>query len=83
MMMEENREFICIKIDLCDAFNEVWRLRVVKALEKEPTLRHLASHANGLESRGELWGESQDGVTQGDPESGPYFCVAIQDLRGS
>ena len=26
-----------------------------------------------------MWGESKSGVTQGDPESGPCFCVAIQE----
>ena len=26
-----------------------------------------------------MWGESMEGVTQGDTESGPYFCVAIQE----
>ena len=86
MMMEERRDYICIKLDFRNAFNEVWRSRVVIALEQEPTLRHLASHAatllspgSGLESRGVMWGESMEGVTQGDPESGPYFCVAIQE----
>ena len=24
-----------------------------------------------------LWGESEEGGTQGDPESGPYFCVGM------
>ena len=86
MLLEENRDFICIKLDFRNAFNEVSRSRVITALENEPSLRHLASHAatilapsSGLESRGVLWGESQEGVTQGDPESGPYFCVAIQE----
>ena len=85
MLLEENREFVCVKLDFRNAFNEVSRARVVEALEEEPKLRHLALHAatllapgSGLESRGVLWGESGDGVTQGDPESGPYFCVAIQ-----
>ena len=86
MMMEQNMDFTCIKLDFRNAFNEVSRARIVTALEKEPTLCHLASHAatilapgSGLESRGVLWGESKEGVTQGDPESGPYFCVAIQE----
>ena len=33
---------------------------------------------SGLECREVLWGESWDGATQGDPESGPYFAAAIQ-----
>ena len=87
MMMEENRDFTCIKLDFRNAFNELWRSRIVDALEKEPSLQHLAAHAatilapgSGLESRGALWGESMEGVTQGDPESGPFFCVAIQEF---
>ena len=32
---------------------------------------------SGLECREVLWGESWDGATQGDPESGPYFAAAI------
>ena len=85
MVMEQNPEFICLKLDFKNAFNEVFRARVVEALEEEDTLRHLASHAatllapsSGLESRGSLWGEAHEGTTQGDPESGPYFNVAIQ-----
>ena len=84
MLLEEKREFVCVKLDFRNAFNEVYRARVVEALEEELTLRHLAHHAatvlapgSGLESKGVLWGESVEGVTQGDPESGPYFCVAI------
>ena len=83
--MEENGNFICIKLDFRNAFNEVFRSRVVAAFEEVASLRHLACHAatllapgSGLESRGVLWGESWEGATQGDPESGPYFAVAIQ-----
>ena len=85
MMLEENRNFICIKLDFRNAFNEVFRARVVESFEEEAILRHMACHAatllapgSGLESRGVLWGESREGATQGDPESGPYFAVAIQ-----
>ena len=81
----ENRHFVCIKLDFRNAFNEVFRSRIVEAFEEEASLRHMASHAatllapgSGLESRGILWGESWEGATQGDPESGPYFAVAIQ-----
>ena len=60
------------------------RARVVEALEEEESLRHLAQLAgillapvSGLESGGEFWGEAQEGTTQGDPLSGPFFCVSI------
>ena len=84
MLPEQNRNFICIKLDFRNAFSEVFRSRVIEAVEEEPSLRHMACHAatllapgSGLESRGTLWGESWEGTTQGDPESGPYFSVAI------
>ena len=63
MMLEENAHFLCIKLDFRNAFNEVFRSRVVDALEEEASLRHLACHAatllapgSGLESKGVLWG---------------------------
>ena len=84
MVLEQNPHFICVKLDFKNAFNEVSRARVVEALEEEDTLRHLALHAatllapdSGLETQGYLWGEAHEGTTQGDPESGPYFNVAI------
>ena len=40
MMLEENRDFICIKLDFRNAFNEVFRCRVVEAFEEEASLRH-------------------------------------------
>ena len=62
----------------------MWRARIIQVLEEEETLKHMASHAatllassSGLESRGTIWGESEEGTTQGDPESGPYFSVGM------
>ena len=84
MTMENHAEFICVKLDFKNAFNEIWRSRVVLALEEEETLYHLAqfaailqSPASGLESKGVIWGEAAEGVTQGDPTSGLFFCVGI------
>ena len=84
MKLEQNPNFICVKCDLANAFNEMSRARMVEGLEEDDSLKHLACHAatlyapaSGLESRGTLWGESEEGGTQGDPESGPYFCVSM------
>lgn len=84
MTLEKNPSFICVKLDFKNAFNEISRARVVEALEEEESLRHLAQFAgillapvSGLESGGEFWGEAQEGTTQGDPLSGPFFCVSI------
>ena len=56
---------------------------MIEALEREPTLTHLAWHAatclashTGLESGGQLWGESGEGLSQGDPEASSWFSVA-------
>ena len=87
MTLESHKEFICIKLDFRNAFNEVSRARIIEVLESHSSLSHLTAHAatilapsNGLESRGVLWGKSSEGATQGDPESGPYFCIAIQEF---
>ena len=85
MKLEQRKDFICVKLDLTNAFNDMSRARMVEALEEEESLKHLASHAatlyapaSSLESHGRLWGESEEGGTQGDPESGPFFCVGMQ-----
>ena len=89
MMLEENPDFVCIKVDLRNAHNEVSRAAIIEELEKEPTLRHLAWHAatvlaphHGLEIGGIKWGEQEEGKRQGDGEAPAYFAVAIQkDVR--
>ena len=54
----------------------------------EPRVQHLPqltgmllALASGLESGEESYGEkAEEGTTQGDPLSGPYFCVVIHKL---
>ena len=53
---------------------------MLEALEREPTLRHLAWHVgtclashHGLESHGQVWGEAHEGLSQGDPEVSTEF----------
>ena len=77
-ILEKNREFVCGKIDIRNAHNEISRASVLEALECEPTLRHLAWHVgtclashHGLESHGQVWGQAQEGLSQGDPEASP------------
>ena len=85
MMLEANPGFIAVKIDMKNAFNSCHRAALLKELEKEPTLQHLAWHAatslaphSGLEGGGRKWGESGEGFTQGDPESAVWFCIPMQ-----
>ena len=86
MKLEERPDLICVKLDFRNAFNEVKRARIIKVLSEEPSLQHLALHAatvlapsNGLECGGQLWGEAAEGTTQGDPESGSYFCIGMHE----
>ena len=83
MMSEANPNFIVVKCDIKNAFNSVSRSQVLKVLEGEEDLKHLAWHAalslassNALESGGKVWGQANEGATQGDPEAGTYFCAA-------
>ena len=45
MLLEENPNFVCFKLDLRNAHNEVGRAAILEELEEEPTLRHLVWHA--------------------------------------
>ena len=94
MLAEHRRDFVVVKIDMKNAFNEVSRAAIIQALEEEPTLQHLAWHAavvlapdSGPESGGVRWGLSEEGTAQGDPLSSPYFCVAwhkeVRELNSS
>ena len=85
MLAEERPNFIVVKIDMKNAFNEVARASIIEALQEDPSLSHLAWHAAatlapscGLESSGRRWGSSSEGTAQGDPLSAPYFNVAWQ-----
>jgi hypothetical protein len=74
-LIEQNREWVVFKMDLANAFNENARAAVIKTLEAEPTLKHLACFAAtvlepyyGLETGWRRWGETGEGGTQGAPE---------------
>ena len=78
MLSEERRDFVVIKIDMRNAFNEVSRTAMIETLEKEPTLQHIAWHAATVVALygGQLWGEAKEGTAPGDPDSGLLVCVA-------
>ena len=82
MVMEENRDWVCCKLDIENAHNSVSRACILEAVEEEPSLRHLAQHyaatsaaPTALESGGKVWGEGGEGLTQGRPGSSGRFCV--------
>ena len=72
-LLNHRKDFICVKIDFCNAYNKLSRRAIVDALVNEPTLRHLAHFSavtlapvSGLEAGGTLWGEGGEGGTQGN-----------------
>ena len=86
-LSEARRDFIVVKLDIKNAFNEIARRAIIQTLDSEPTLRHLAffaaitlAAAGGLEFGGVKWGEAEEGGTQGAPEMAPWFCVAIHPM---
>ena len=83
MLLEERKDFYAVKLDIKNAHNEVSRASIIEALDSEPSLRHLAWHVatclaptTSLESGGQIWGETGEGHSQGDPEASSCFCVA-------
>jgi hypothetical protein len=92
MSLEEMRGkpgWVAVKLDWRNAHNENSRAAVVEVLQSEASLQHLALHAatclaghQGLEAKGKLWGRTGEGETQGDPDAGPWFCVAIHPHVG-
>ena len=78
--LKKGDNWVCVKLDISNAFNEVLRAETVKVFSEEPSLQHLAAFTGvtlapyiGLESGGKLWGSSGEGGTQGDPKTGDEF----------
>ena len=84
-LISTRREFICVKIDLVNAFNEISRSSILETLESESSLSHLSAFAatilapeTELETVGKRWGRTGQGVVQGDPPSGELFDIGLQ-----
>ena len=65
------RNFICFRIDLKNAFNEMSRRAIMDVIAEEPSISHLETFVAAisapivaLETGGKRWGESGDGVAQ-------------------
>ena len=84
-IMQMNKDFVCFKIDLKNAFNEMSRRAVLDVLNSEYSLKHLVTFAaailapeSALESNGVIWGKMCEGMSQGDPPSGDFFSIGLQ-----
>ena len=83
--LHRDEDWVCVKLDIENAFNEVYRAETVKMFSDEVSLQHMASFTAvtltptiGLECGGKLWGSSGEVGTQGDPKTGDKFCVTLQ-----
>ena len=82
MLMEQNRDWVCVKLDVANAHNSISRASIIETVESEPSLRHLSTHIastlaapTALEVRGRRWGEAGDGLVQGDGRSSGDYAV--------
>ena len=82
MALEEHETCVCLKLDVANAHSSMARAAILEVLEQEPSLRHMGwSFATSLASNtllevgGQVWGEAGDGLMQGKPSSGGFFCV--------
>ena len=81
------KNFICFRLDLKNAFNEMSRRAVLDVLLKEPSLSHLSTFVAALlspeailESYGKEWGTTAEGLAQGDPPSGDLFVLDFSQI---
>ena len=70
-LIHSRRDFVCIKIDLKNAFNEISRRSILETLEAEPSLSHLSTFAatilapeTEMETVGNRWGTYGQGLIQ-------------------
>ena len=85
LKLEANPDFIWVKLDLKNAFNQIARAAIVENLLSTPVLQHVAwfeasvlAPESGLQVKGALWGTAAEGETQGDPKASFMFNVGIQ-----
>ena len=84
-LLNLRRDFLCVKCDFRNAFNEQSRRAIIDSFIEAPTLKHLAhfcsitlAPVSGLEAGGVLWWEAPEGDTQGDPPATMRFAVGVQ-----
>jgi hypothetical protein len=82
MALEENEEWVGVKLDVENAHSSIYRAAIIEVLEQEPDLQHMAwscatsvAAPTALEVGGKVWGEAGDGVCQGKPSSGGYYAT--------
>ena len=84
-MLELHPDFICIKTDLKNCYNEQSKRSVVDVLRDTEDLSHMTTFAaavlspeSSLESQGKVIGTASEGLVQGDPASGAFQAIGLQ-----
>ena len=83
--MEMNPTHVCVKLGVTYAYPSMSWTAVLEVLKTEPELRQMTWSfvarmvpPTDLESAGEKWSGTGDGLLQGKPSSSGYFCVGRQ-----
>ena len=78
-------DWVVVKIDIKNAYNETCRAETVKIMQSEESLEHLACYTaatlaphSGLECGGKLIGTTGEGGTQGDSRTTDDFVITLQ-----
>ena len=81
--MEANPDFVLVKIDLKNAYNEACRMAVLNAMLKNPATRKFAPYFHAAMSpKSKIFGInalSESGVQQGAPDATFEFTTVIQE----
>ena len=84
-VLEAKREFVCVSLDIKNAYNEISKTAVVEVFEEEESLRHMAqfvavtrASTKVLEAGGKVWGQAREGETQGLSDATAAFSTGLQ-----
>lgn len=69
-VLEARRDFVCVPLDIINAYNEIAWAAIVENFEAVPSIQHLAQFfgvmlapVGILEVSGREWGEAEEGAT--------------------
>ena len=94
LLLEQRGDFVCVRIDFSNAYNEVDRRRAFERIARQPRFADIVPLLHALYAQegliitgdgerlfgGERAGDSSTGFGQGAPLSSAAFCIAIQEF---
>jgi hypothetical protein len=85
LLLEVRRDFVCVPLDIKNAYNYAARASIVQVYESEASICHLTQFMAttlapvcSLEAGGIVFGQAGEGATQGSPDGTDAFCVCLQ-----